>query len=143
MSGSNDDRIKRFVEKSAAGAQQRAELSEQAVARRAETRAQWRNASNTLEQVLDELHKKLGPAGFRYQSMDNGPAPGYIATTRVHGKLAQRSFEIMVHVQEDGTIVAVKTGHQKPRGGSDALSIFTATSDQYEKLLLDLLGVPA
>jgi hypothetical protein len=98
--------------------------------------------------VLAALVEKL-EGGFDYRVSDQGPVPGYVARARIYGKVKGRGYDVAINVKPDGIIVPSKSGRDYgiardvvDTGPAD-ISIFKATTDQYEEILLNLLDIAA
>jgi hypothetical protein len=146
MAGTADERIKHFIEKRAAAEKQVKDAAAQREGEIARATAKSRDAFNLIEGVLKELESKLAPASPLFRTKEPGVHPGYIATLNIIGRLAGKSVDAAIHVRPDGTITAASAGPTYAQGkvqfGNERhLSVFTASKDQYEELLLDLLGI--
>ena len=96
--------------------------------------------------MLAALVEKL-EGGFDYRVSDQGPVPGYVARARIYGKVKGRGYDVAINVKPDGIIVPSKSGRDYgiardvvDTGPAD-ISIFKATTDQYEEILLNLLDI--
>jgi hypothetical protein len=140
MTGTADERIKRFIEKRAAAETQVKDAAAQREGEIARATAKLRDAFNLIEGVLKELESKLAPASPLFRTKEPSVHPGYIATLNIIGRLAGKSVDAAIHVRPDGTITAASEGKVQ-FGNERHLSVFTASKDEYEELLLDLLGI--
>jgi hypothetical protein len=144
MTGTADERIKRFIEKRAAAEKQVKDAAAQREGEIARATAKLRDAFNLIEGVLKELESKLAPASPLFRTKEPSVHPGYIATLDIIGRLAGKSVDAAIHVRPDGTITAASAGPTQGKvqfGNERHLSVFTASKDEYEELLLDLLGI--
>jgi hypothetical protein len=144
MTGTADERIKRFIEKRAAAENQVKDAAAQREGEIARATAKLRDAFNLIEGVLKELESKLAPASPLFRTKEPSVHPGYIATLNIIGRLAGKSVDAAIHVRPDGTITSAGPTNAQGKvqfGNERHLSVFTASKDEYEELLLDLLGI--
>jgi hypothetical protein len=149
MSESNDERIQKFLatEANKIDPEEQRKLQEAKLLEQAErTRKEWITKFGLLSHVLEKLVEKLAKDGFSFNLADIGAKPAYVASARIRGSLAKKSFEIWINIGRNGLISRSHSGPQFGNTGTSLvsvpkLSVFTVNAAQLETLILDQLGI--
>jgi hypothetical protein len=147
MPDSRDERTKSFAEKQhrevAAGEVLQTPAQDELSHR---IRQKWAVDTHVIAAVLAELEQQLSLASLRLAFRDERPQGAALAVGRITGSLAGMPIDLLLIVHPDGEIYPLR---RDPNAGDDQIqsassskmSVLTADKDQYETLILDLMGV--
>jgi hypothetical protein len=153
MGGPADERIKRFLKRQEDQEATKKAVSEEAARREQERQAKisrvvgkWVQDTHVIASILNELEGKLAPAGLNLGFQDTGAKEDAVATGIIAGRFASENIQFELRVQPDGQVQLSKTpirGElvQVTLRQPAEISVLTAGREDYEALILDMLGV--